>query len=157
MTMTMHMDGAFVSPDVLAKMPPEARAQMGAAMARMQQPTTTRDCLTAEKLARGFDVNRHHGSNCQQTLLQQTSSKIEMRATCSTGGDSTTVEHGTITAIDNPDSGRRFRHPAHGFPGPDPHDPAIRRQMAGRCLHRQARHALTACCPKLYDLEMFLV
>ena len=100
MTMTMHMDGAFAGPDVMAKMPPQARAAMQAAMDRMQQPTTHTSCLTPEKLAKGFDVTRHLGSNCQPALLQQTSSLIEVRATCESRGGGTTVEHGTITAVD---------------------------------------------------------
>jgi hypothetical protein len=98
-TVTMQMDGTFLPPETLAKLPPAARAKMAGVLAAMQQPTTNTSCLTAKKLAEGFDFGKHLGHHCQMQMLQQTSAMMEMRATCQEARG-TMTEHGVFQALD---------------------------------------------------------
>jgi hypothetical protein len=96
-TSTLHMEGPLLSPDVMARLPPQLRAQMEGAMGQMRKPQTHRSCLTQEKLDKGFDLNDHHHGTCQPTVVRQTSTVLEINGSCSTShGDMT--EHGIITA-----------------------------------------------------------
>ncbi|HEY3729650.1 MAG TPA: DUF3617 family protein [Steroidobacteraceae bacterium] len=77
------------SDESLAKMTPEQRARMQAAMqammAHMQQPRTMKECMTAEKRAQGFDIGNDDPTECQQTVGKDTASDFEITRVCSTG------------------------------------------------------------------------
>ena len=74
-----------IPPETLAKMPPEQRARMEAAMKQsgMGGPKTDvrKDCITKEKLDKqmAFDQNR---KECTRTIVSSTGSKLEMRIHC---------------------------------------------------------------------------
>jgi hypothetical protein len=84
------------SDDSMAKMTPEQRARMQAAMqammAHMQQPRTMKECMTAEKRARGFDMGNDDSSECQQTVAKDTSSDFEVSRVCSTGQEKNSTD-----------------------------------------------------------------
>ncbi|MEJ0046585.1 MAG: DUF3617 domain-containing protein [Rhodospirillales bacterium] len=86
MTSTVHMQGQFLSPETLARIPPQARAQIEASMQSIQQPHSHQTCLTAEKLRRGFRFDEHRHGECQQQVVNETSTVMEMSAVCHEGG-----------------------------------------------------------------------
>lgn len=74
--------GGQIPDEMLQRVPPERREQMIAAMrAAAERPTTHRQCLTAAKLARGFDLGEERGS-CQRTVESNTSSSMAITETC---------------------------------------------------------------------------
>lgn len=87
----MHMvpqvsgDYPSIPEDQLAKMTPDQRAKMQAAMqmamASMNKPRVTQDCMTAEKLQRGFGEN--DSVNCKTTVMTNSSSDFESHQICS--------------------------------------------------------------------------
>jgi hypothetical protein len=88
MTMTHSMTGmpaAAIPPDTLAKMTPEQRARMEAAMKQSGIGGTATDvrkeCITKEKLEKhsAFSDNR---KECTRTVLNSTGSKLEMKIHC---------------------------------------------------------------------------
>lgn len=87
-----------VPPEVLAKMTPEQRAQMMAAMGAASKPTVVRSCITAKTLERGLNFNRMERPNCTQTTTNSSSRQVDVRLQC-TGEQ---PMHGTfhIEAVD---------------------------------------------------------
>jgi hypothetical protein len=89
MTSTHSMTGMpampALPPDTLAKMTPEQRARMEAAMKQSGAggPTTNvrKECITKEKLEKrsAFDENR---KDCTRTVVSSTGSKLEMKIHC---------------------------------------------------------------------------
>jgi hypothetical protein len=84
-----------IPPDTLAKMPPEQRARMEAAMKQsgMGAPTTDvhKECVTREKLDKqlAFDENRKDkdrdqdkDKDCTRTIVNATGSKLEIKFHC---------------------------------------------------------------------------
>src|SRR5690349_17314466 len=56
---TQGKAGGKIPDEMLQRVPPERREQMIAAMrAAAERPTTARQCLTADKLAKGFDFGQ---------------------------------------------------------------------------------------------------
>lgn len=85
-TVVTHTTGLPPIPDdQLQQMTPEQRQQFQAAMeaarARGAQPRTVKSCITKEKLERGlrFDSPR---PNCKRTILNNTSTVMEVREDC---------------------------------------------------------------------------
>ena len=85
-TSTHSMTGMpGIPPETLAKMPPEQRARMEAAMKQrgMGGPKTDvrKHCITKEKLEKqsAFDENR---KDCTRTIVSSTGSKLEMKIHC---------------------------------------------------------------------------
>jgi hypothetical protein len=83
------MTGAPQIPDeVLQKLPPERREQALAAMqAAAGKPMTRKTCLTEEKVAQGF--NLRNGANCQQHVISNTASELNVTGSCSSPDGST--------------------------------------------------------------------
>jgi hypothetical protein len=68
--------------EMLQSIPPERRQQVIASMqAAMTKPETHQQCLTAAKLAQGFDFGERHAS-CQKTVETNTSSSMSVTANC---------------------------------------------------------------------------
>ncbi len=101
MTSTGEATGAPPVPaEYLARMTPEQRAKMqermAASMTRANQPRTNRQCVTAEELQHGIDVqdeanraNQRRG--CQKMLANVTSTVMDMKQTCNGEGQNTTM------------------------------------------------------------------
>ena len=82
MTTQLHMDGPVLSPEMLAQMPPQARAQVEAALGGAQKPHTNRTCMTEEKLKHGFNLNQGHENQCQQQVINSSATLMEISGTC---------------------------------------------------------------------------
>jgi hypothetical protein len=96
MTVTHSMTGMptpAIPPETLAKMPPEQRARVEAAMKQrgMGGPATDihKECITKEKLEKqmAFDENRKdkdrdQDKDCTRTIVNSTGSKLEMKFHC---------------------------------------------------------------------------
>jgi hypothetical protein len=83
--------------DALAKMSPEQRAHMQAAiqasMAEVAKPRLAKHCVTQEKVAQGFNLDRQHeGSTCQKKLVTNTSSELQLSETCPEDNGSTSID-----------------------------------------------------------------
>ncbi len=92
MTVTHSMTGmpsATIPPETLARMPPEQRARVEAAMKQsgMGGPATDvhKECITKEKLEKqmAFDENRKDKDNdCTRTIVNATGTKLEIKFHC---------------------------------------------------------------------------
>jgi hypothetical protein len=93
---------AMAAPD-MANMTPEQRARMQqamqAAMASMQEPRVIRECMTAEKLSRGFNIGN---DNCKTTVVKNSSTEFEVHGQCAErDGAHTVVAHFTALSSDH--------------------------------------------------------
>jgi Protein of unknown function (DUF3617) len=82
MTVTHSMTGMpAIPPDTLAKMTPEQRARMEAMMKGGAKTDVRKECITKEKLEKqsAFSDDR---KECTRTVLNSTSSKLEMKIHC---------------------------------------------------------------------------
>ena len=71
-----------VPEEMLQNIPPERRQQAIASMqAALAKPETHQQCLTAAKLAQGFDFGGHE-AKCQKTINSNTPSSMSVTATC---------------------------------------------------------------------------
>jgi hypothetical protein len=101
MTSTGEATGAPPIPaEYLARMSAEQRAKvqerMAAGMARANQPRVNRQCVSAEELQRGIDVQdeankANQRSGCQKMLANVTGTVMDMKQTCTGGGQNTTM------------------------------------------------------------------
>jgi hypothetical protein len=75
-----------ISEDQLAKMTPEQRTHMEAAMkagmASANQPHTYKECMTPEKIARGFDIDKREGKACKRKIVSSTPNELHMHDEC---------------------------------------------------------------------------
>jgi Protein of unknown function (DUF3617) len=83
--------------DALAKMSPEQRARMQAAiqasMADVAKPKLAKHCVTQEKVAQGFNLDRQHDSTaCQKKLITNSSSELKLTETCAEDNGSTSID-----------------------------------------------------------------
>jgi Protein of unknown function (DUF3617) len=84
-TVTHSMTGMpappSISPEVLAKMPPDQRARVEAMMKGSASPDVRKECVTKEKLAKhsAFDTSR---GDCTHTVVSSSGSKLEMKFHC---------------------------------------------------------------------------
>lgn len=86
MTMTTTTSGTMpISAELAAKMTPEQRARMEAAMkahsAEKTRTTTYKSCMTKEKLEKGFDFGQKD-SKCTPTVVNSTASSEDARFSC---------------------------------------------------------------------------
>jgi hypothetical protein len=82
-----------IPPEALAKMTPDQRAKveaaMAAAMGRANKPDVSRSCITQKELERGLHFNEHDRPNCKQTTLNSTPRLLDAHTEC-TGNERTT-------------------------------------------------------------------
>jgi hypothetical protein len=88
-TITTQMSGMPQMPqipaDALARMTPDQRARVQAAMGSGMgngQPHTSKSCLTKEKLAQGFRPDDRQASNCKTTMLNVSANAMDMKEQC---------------------------------------------------------------------------
>ena len=84
-TSSPQMSGQMPIPDEeLAKMTPEQRARMEAAMKNyMAKPHIHKECMTPEKIAKGFDIDRHGAdSSCVRKVISSSSSELTLHDEC---------------------------------------------------------------------------
>ena len=92
--------------DAMAKMSPEQRARMQAAiqasMADVAKPRLAKHCVTQEKVAQGFNLDRQHDSaTCQKKLLTNTATELQLTETCPEDNGSTSIdEHIQVSGSD---------------------------------------------------------
>jgi len=93
-TSTGKASGAPPIPEeALARLPPERRAQILASIqAAASKPINMRQCMTAEKLAKGFDVGRSERENCQRTVVSSSAREMTVHEECSSEGGKQTVD-----------------------------------------------------------------
>jgi len=89
-TVTTQMSGMpampQIPPDALARMTPEQRARIQAAMSSGMgngQPHTYQSCLTKEKLAEGFRPDGPEKANCKRTLTRVSATSMDIKEQCS--------------------------------------------------------------------------
>jgi Protein of unknown function (DUF3617) len=77
---------SMIPEEQLAKMTPEQKARMEAAlqqsMAAMQKPHYAKECMTAEKIAKGFDLGDSKSGNCTNDITTNTASQYEAHVVC---------------------------------------------------------------------------
>jgi Protein of unknown function (DUF3617) len=115
MTVTHSMSGMpappNIPPDVLAKMPPEQRARVEAAMKGGPSTDVRKECITKEKLEKHSAFSNNRG-DCTRTVVNSTGSKLEVKIHCEekqTSTDGTLVVEtvgsdrvkGTMQAVTN--------------------------------------------------------
>ncbi len=85
MTVTHSMSGMpairALPPDVLAKMPPEQRARVEAAMKGGPSTDVRKECITKEKLEKHSAFSNNRG-DCTRTVVNSTGSKLEVKIHC---------------------------------------------------------------------------
>jgi hypothetical protein len=84
-TVTHSMSGMpampNISPDALAKMPPEQRARLEAMMQGGSSPDVRKECITKDKLEKHSAFSNNRG-DCTRTVVNSTSSKLEVKVHC---------------------------------------------------------------------------
>jgi Protein of unknown function (DUF3617) len=90
-TVAMQLSGQLPMSDAdLAKMPPEKRQQIEAAikatMANASQPHVVKSCVTAEQLRKGLSFKTEDQPSCKRTIVTSSSTTWEMHEECT--GDS---------------------------------------------------------------------
>jgi Protein of unknown function (DUF3617) len=73
-------------PEVLARLSPDRRAKMEAALAasraRAAKPHVSTECITAESLQRGIDLDEKRGNDCQERVVSSSSSEMDIQIEC---------------------------------------------------------------------------
>ncbi|MBS0378329.1 MAG: DUF3617 family protein [Proteobacteria bacterium] len=104
------MSGASPIPaSVMAQLPPDQLAKVQAAMAKQNQAQKYKQCMTPEKLNKGF-VRREHGgddSNCQMNVKTNTSTEFAATQVC-------TAQKDNMDYTANIHFNLSGRHTAHG-------------------------------------------
>ncbi len=100
-----------IPPDVLARLPPEARARMEAAMAaRGGQGAgggahSTKQCVTQESLDHAFEREDDRDHKCTHTIVSKTATSMEMHLACANvGGTGASTEGSFKWALSTPES-----------------------------------------------------
>lgn len=103
MTTVVHFDGPLLSPEMLARLPPQARAQIEASLAgNLTKPHHHRTCLTQEQLERGFHFGEGRGGQCAEQVVHASSSQIEMTGLCHERDGDMTLH--AVISMDGPTS-----------------------------------------------------
>lgn len=94
MTTTSHTAGQMPLPeDMLAKMAPEQRAKVEAAMKAMMEraaaPHTFKECVTAQQIKDGLKLGQKDQPSCKRTVLSQSSTLLQVREECTGARPST--------------------------------------------------------------------
>jgi hypothetical protein len=75
-----------ISEEQLAKMTPEQRtrieAAMQAGMASANKPHVYKECMTPEKIARGFDIQKGEDSSCKRKVVTSSASELQLHDEC---------------------------------------------------------------------------
>jgi predicted regulator of amino acid metabolism with ACT domain len=75
-----------ISEDQLAKMSPEQRARVEAmmkqGMASANKTRVYKDCMTPEKIARGFDIAKEEGKSCKRKIVSSTANELQLHDEC---------------------------------------------------------------------------
>ena len=92
-TVLVNRGGSLAMPsDYMAKLTPEQRAQVEAAMKQASKPNTitrmNQDCLTEEELKRGTPF-KPDNDRCTEKVLKSTSSKLNVEQDCMEDGMTT--------------------------------------------------------------------
>jgi len=85
-SLTPHVSGEMPIPDAeLAKMTPEQRARLEAMMkarvAKSSGPKVYKECMTPEKIARGFDMDRDDTS-CKRKVVSSSANELTLHDEC---------------------------------------------------------------------------
>ena len=85
-SLTPHVSGEMPIPDEqLAKMTPEQRARLEAMMksrtAKSSEPKVYKECMTPEKIARGFDMDRDDTS-CKRKVVSSSANELTLHDEC---------------------------------------------------------------------------
>jgi len=114
MTSTHTMTGMPPIPaDALAKLPPEQRARMEAAMkqsgAGVPKTDVRKHCITKEKLEKqsAFDENR---KDCTRTIVSSTGSKLEMKIHCEGKEQQMSMDGAFVVEVVSSDSAKGSMH-----------------------------------------------
>ena len=114
MTTTHSMTGMPPIPaDTLAKLPPEQRARMEAAMkqsgAGVPKTDVRKHCITKEKLEKqsAFDENR---KDCTRTIVSSTGSKLEMKIHCEGKDQQMSMDGAFVVEVVSSDSAKGSMH-----------------------------------------------
>ena len=114
MTSTHSMTGMPPIPaDALAKMTPEQRTRMEAAMkqsgAGMPKTDVRKHCITKEKLEKqsAFDENR---KDCTRTIVSSTGSKLEMKIHCEGKEQQMSMDGAFVVEVVSSDSAKGSMH-----------------------------------------------
>ena len=91
-TTTTKMAGMpAISDEMLAKIPPERRARMLAALqASSGKPHVAKEYMTEEKIARGFKADE--GSSCTRKVLASSGSEVKVHDECTSEEGKRTVD-----------------------------------------------------------------
>jgi hypothetical protein len=84
-TVTPKMSGEMPIPeDQLAKLAPEQRAKIEAAMKGAgSKPHVYKDCMTPEKIAKGFEMERGADeASCKRNIITSTASELTLHDEC---------------------------------------------------------------------------
>ncbi|MDE2135579.1 MAG: DUF3617 domain-containing protein [Alphaproteobacteria bacterium] len=87
-TTVPHMSGALpMDQSTLDRLTPQQRAKFAAAMktgmANAVRPRTFKECLTREKLSKGFQLDKQE-TDCKRTIVASSASMLEVHEECST-------------------------------------------------------------------------
>ena len=85
-TTNPHISGEMPIPeDQLAKMTPEQRARLEAAVkAHQSKQRVYKECMTPEKIARGFDIDRNgDDSSCKRNVVSSSANELTLHDECS--------------------------------------------------------------------------
>jgi hypothetical protein len=78
--------GMPTADEMLARLPPEQRAAMAAAMqahaGMAAQPRAYKECMTPEKVARGFKAAEDTDTTCQRNVISSSASEMRIHMDC---------------------------------------------------------------------------
>jgi hypothetical protein len=96
-----------LTPDQLAKLPPEARQRLEAMMAGRggggsPRTITSKSCVSKESIEKGMAFANSNQANCTRKIVSSSSSKIEMHMECAMEKtDMKTVSDFTVERVDS--------------------------------------------------------
>ncbi|MGA2005491.1 MAG: DUF3617 domain-containing protein [Terriglobales bacterium] len=106
-----------IPPDVLAKMSPDQRAQVEAAMkshgvTMNGNSTTVKNCVTKEKLAKGRAFSAQNRENCTRDVVSSSPRHMEIKMHCdqTDNGKKTAMDGTTTIDVLGPDSVKGTMH-----------------------------------------------
>jgi Protein of unknown function (DUF3617) len=107
-----------VPDDMLAKLPPEQRAQMEAmmkqrGMSSSGNTTVAKTCITKEKLDKGVAFSTENRQNCTRNVVSSSPTHAEVKVHCEenkSSGNKSTVDSTTVIDVVGPDSTKGSTH-----------------------------------------------
>jgi hypothetical protein len=120
-TTTPQMTGQMPFSEAdLAKMKPEQRARMEAAIkSQMAKPRVHKDCMTPEKIAKGFDIDRKEDASCKRKVVSSSPNELTLHDECNRESQKTvsdvhfevkggTQMSGKVNIVSTSSSGKTF-------------------------------------------------